>query len=174
MGRPILEPAAVKAMLGKLTILKSSQYGIATGGDLKNRRVDLKAGEILMVVAVEPLPTDAISQWYGGSRNVDYLRVLPSSGRECWIYPEHVFPIYRRNALTGMSFCITGTLTLRREFYIQLIEAHGGIWKNTVTKNLAYLIIAEPDTTSLKISAAKQNGVVCIDEKTLFHFIATS
>lgn len=71
--------------------------------------------------------------------------------------------------LTGMSFCMTGTLpsgTKRAEME-KRIEAAGGIVKDSVGKGLNYLVIADPASTSAKAEKARKLGTKCISEDEL-------
>jgi DNA ligase (NAD+) len=67
-------------------------------------------------------------------------------------------------ALAGMSFCFTGALSKPRKEYEELVEQHGGTLLSGVTKDLDYLIMADPNSGSSKAEKAKKYGTKCIDE----------
>ncbi|MGI0058201.1 MAG: helix-hairpin-helix domain-containing protein [Nitrosotalea sp.] len=73
--------------------------------------------------------------------------------------------------LTGKSFAITGTLSIKRAELEKMIADNGGEVKNSVGKGLSYLIIADPQSTSSKAQAARKLGTVLIDEKQILDLI---
>jgi DNA ligase (NAD+) len=66
--------------------------------------------------------------------------------------------------LAGKTFCFTGSLSRPRKEYEQLVEKHGGTLLAGVTKDLQYLVMADPGSGSSKAQKAKQYGTVCLDE----------
>jgi len=73
--------------------------------------------------------------------------------------------------LTGKSFAITGTLSIKRNIVESTIKDHGGEMKNSVGKNLTYLIIADPQSTSSKAQAARSLGIVLINEQQFLNLV---
>ncbi|MDR3134025.1 MAG: NAD-dependent DNA ligase LigA [Prevotellaceae bacterium] len=67
------------------------------------------------------------------------------------------------DALAGMSFVITGTLSRPREEFKALIEAHGGSAGNTVSPKTTYLLSG--DKGGAKLDTARKLGVKIIDEE---------
>lgn len=65
---------------------------------------------------------------------------------------------------TGLSFCFTGNMEKPRSYYQKIIKEFGGINKNSVTKNLSYLVYNE-DKGSTKSQKAKQYGIKIINEE---------
>lgn len=66
--------------------------------------------------------------------------------------------------LDNMSFCITGSLSMKREDMIKIIEANGGKIAG-VNKNLTYLICNDKTSTSGKSKKAKDLGIKVITEE---------
>lgn len=66
--------------------------------------------------------------------------------------------------LTGKSFAITGTLSIKRAEVEKLIQDNGGEMKSSVGKGLSYLIISDPQSTSSKAQAARKLGTILINE----------
>jgi DNA ligase (NAD+) len=68
--------------------------------------------------------------------------------------------------LKGKVFCITGKLNhfRNRDALVADIEAHGGKVVGTVSKNTAYLINNDINSTSSKNMTAKKLGVQIITE----------
>lgn len=65
--------------------------------------------------------------------------------------------------LDNMSFCITGSLSMKREDMVKIIEANGGKIAG-VNKNLTYLICNDKTSTSGKSKKAKDLGIKVITE----------
>ncbi len=70
------------------------------------------------------------------------------------------------NALSGLSFVITGTLpTLSRDQAEALIESHGGKVSSSVSKKTSYVLVG--DSPGSKADKARELGIPIIDEATL-------
>lgn len=68
--------------------------------------------------------------------------------------------------LRGMSFCITGSLSLKRSEYESIIIKLGGEVHSTVKKNTTYLVVGEAPGEN-KLVKAKKYGTKIIDEREL-------
>jgi len=66
-------------------------------------------------------------------------------------------------SLTGKSFCVTGTLSIKRKEMAELIEAAGGIIKSSVSKGLDYLVAGE-NVGAGKTNKAEKYGTIVISE----------
>lgn len=77
--------------------------------------------------------------------------------------------------LSGKTFCVTGTLAMggRNEFKA-LVAKHGGKFKDSVVKDLSYLVVAPSEPGSTKVTAAKKFGVPMITEDDFFALIGES
>ena len=73
--------------------------------------------------------------------------------------------------LSGKSFAITGTLSMKRAEVEKLITDNGGEMKSSVGNTTTYLIIADPASTSSKAQSARKLGVKLIDENDLFDMV---
>lgn len=69
--------------------------------------------------------------------------------------------------LTGKTFCITGSLSLTRDKYINLIEACGGKVVGSVSKKLSYLITNDKTTGTTKNQKAREFGIPILNEREL-------
>uniref|UniRef100_A0A6C0JQQ5 DNA ligase (NAD(+)) n=1 Tax=viral metagenome TaxID=1070528 RepID=A0A6C0JQQ5_9ZZZZ len=70
-------------------------------------------------------------------------------------------------ALTGMSVCFTGKLSMPRKEFEALVKTNGGTCKAGVTKGLTYLVTDDPDSGTSKNEKARALDVQVIDEETL-------
>ena len=80
-----------------------------------------------------------------------------------------VVPVAKKKAtgpLAGLTFCFTGALSKPRKQYEQLVEERGGTLLGGVTKDLNYLVMADPTSGSSKATKAAKLGTRCIDEET--------
>ena len=66
--------------------------------------------------------------------------------------------------LSGLTFCITGTLSIPRNDLIKVIESNGGKITSSVTSQTSYLITNETNSTSTKFTQAQKLGVKIISE----------
>lgn len=67
----------------------------------------------------------------------------------------------------GKSFCFTGELTtMKRSEAETLVKTLGGTTKNSVVKDLSYLVTNSPESGSSKNKKARDFAVCIIDEKT--------
>lgn len=73
--------------------------------------------------------------------------------------------------LAGKSFCFTGALSKPRKEYEEMVEKHGGTLLSGVTKELNYLVMADPNSGSTKAEKARKYGTECIDEATFLAII---
>lgn len=82
------------------------------------------------------------------------------------VAPSHGGP------LSGLSFCFTGALSRPRKELEDMVEKHGGNLLSGVTKDLKYLVMADPNSGSSKAEKAKKYGTKCIDEAAFFKLVA--
>jgi DNA ligase (NAD+) len=66
--------------------------------------------------------------------------------------------------LAGKTFCFTGALSRPRKELEQLVESKGGTLLSGVTKDLNYLVMADPGSGSSKAEKAKKYGTECLNE----------
>ncbi|MBM4359815.1 MAG: NAD-dependent DNA ligase LigA [Deltaproteobacteria bacterium] len=76
--------------------------------------------------------------------------------------------------LDGKSFCMTGKQSRPRKELEQLIEDHGGRVMSGVTKDLDFLIIDDPASTSSKAVKARKYGTKLIREEDFLAMLGLS
>ena len=74
--------------------------------------------------------------------------------------------------LSGLTFCFTGSSSRPRAELTELVEKRGGRVLSGVTKDLNYLVIADPASTSTKAQKARKYGTKLITEEELVELIA--
>ena len=72
--------------------------------------------------------------------------------------------------LAGLSFCVTGVLTRKREQVHESIVAAGGVVHDKVKRGTRYLVVGDKVGQS-KIEAARKNKTEVIDEATLYRMM---
>lgn len=73
--------------------------------------------------------------------------------------------------LSGKSFCFTGSMSYKRKDLQAMVTAHGGTNLDSVTKNLAYLVIADPNSTSGKAKKARELGITLISPEQFLEMV---
>ena len=74
-------------------------------------------------------------------------------------------------SLTGKSFCFTGAMEYKRKDLQDIVTAHGGTNLDSVTKNLTYLVIADPNSTSGKAKKARDLGITLISPEQFLEMV---
>lgn len=73
--------------------------------------------------------------------------------------------------LTGKSFCFTGASARPRAELEKLAKDAGAEVKNSVTKKLSFLVMADPNSNTTKAQAARKNGTKCISEEDFLRMV---
>lgn len=87
---------------------------------------------------------------------------------------KHIRIVGRETAggkLSGKSFCFTGAMEYRRKDLQAMVTAQGGANLDSVTKNLAYLVIADPNSTSGKAKKARELGITLISPEQFLEMV---
>ena len=74
-------------------------------------------------------------------------------------------------SLTGKSFCFTGAMEYKRKDLQDMVTAQGGTNLDSVTKNLTYLVIADPSSTSGKAKKARDLGITLISPEQFLEMV---
>lgn len=73
--------------------------------------------------------------------------------------------------LTNKSVTFTGTMVNKRQVLEKMVIDAGGVVKNSVTKDLNFLVIADTNSQSSKAVAARKNGTTLISENEFLELI---
>ena len=68
-------------------------------------------------------------------------------------------------SLNGKSFCFTGAAARPRKELWELVEKNGGIVHENMKKDTAFLVLADPNSTSSKAVKARKQGTTLISEE---------
>lgn len=74
-------------------------------------------------------------------------------------------------SLSGLSFCFTGELSMKRSEAEQRVKEQGGTTKSSVVKGLSYLVTNDTASGSSKNKKAAQLGIPVIDEATFMKLL---
>ena len=78
----------------------------------------------------------------------------------------------KKGSLLGKSFCFTGALkTMKRPEAQKMVVDAGGTVKSSVTSDLTYLVMDDPNSDSIKANKARKNGTKCISEQQFLEMV---
>lgn len=76
-----------------------------------------------------------------------------------------------KGGLTGKKIAITGKTDMKRADLQNFIAEHGGEYKGSVSKEVSHLVIADPNSTSVKAAGARKLGIQLITETQLMEMV---
>jgi len=79
--------------------------------------------------------------------------------------------IFQEGILSGLTFCITGDLSIKRNEMIKLIKSQGGEVSSSVSKNTNFVLTNKADSTSSKYKKALELKIPIITEDELYKLI---
>ena len=148
-----------------LVALGIPEVGESTARNLAREFGDLDSvvsateAELQGVDDVGPTVAAAIREFFENDRNRDVVAGL----REVGVDPEPVEPTDTADALDGLTFVFTGSLSVPRDAAADVVERHGGRVTGSVSGATDYLVVGEnPGQT--KRDDADANDVPTLDE----------
>jgi DNA ligase (NAD+) len=126
------------------------------GGEDLMRGVEVE--RLTEISGVGEVVARAVAEYFGLEDNRDLVGRLME--RDLDFGREEGGPA--EGALSGKRIVITGTLDRPRNYYVSRLEAAGGTFTSSVSKNTAYVLAGE-DAGS-KLERAKELGVPVLDE----------
>lgn len=165
IGKKVLDnlraklPLSLPVFLASLGIdefaLETAKLIVSSGYDTLEKVQAVKADELAEIKGMGPIRAKSVAAGLKARRDeierllaVGVVPVAPTAG----------------GGLSGKSFCFTGALSKPRKEYEEMVEKHGGSVLSGVTKELNYLIMADPSSGSSKAEKARKYGTECIDE----------
>jgi DNA ligase (NAD+) len=131
---------------------------------------DLAQADCQALEAIEgigPHTAEAIVSWFASERNQEFVERLREAGARLAQDQPTGQPA---GPLEGLTFVITGTLSLPRRETAALIEAQGGRVTSRVSGNTDYLVVGE-SPGGRKFDRAQELGTPMIDEKRVAEMI---
>ena len=124
------------------------------------------ADALQAIDGIGPSVAESVADWFSRPFNKQVLKKLKAAG----VWPQGGAAAVGRtqasDALSGMTFVVTGTLpTLTRDDVKEFIESHGGKVTDSVSKKTSYLVLGEDPGS--KYEKAKSLGVKIIGEEEL-------
>ena len=144
--------------------LQTAKAIVAAGYDTLDKVQKASAADLAAIPGVGPSKGKAA---YDGikERKAEIARLVAAG----------VDPVTKAKAgpLLGKTFCFTGALSRPRKEFEQMVEEAGGTLLAGVTKELQFLVMADPSSGSSKSQKARQYGTQCIDEAGFLAMIKT-
>jgi len=151
----------------EITLSKFIQaLGIANVGTLSSLIIEIAP----TIEDIDKLTTEDLMKLekFGEKKSKSFVEGWKKSRGEIKILLKYVKIIEKKvesNKLGGKTFCVTGTLSKKREDVKKEIEENGGVVKSSVGKSLDYLVAGE--NAGSKEAKAKSFGVSIISEEEL-------
>jgi len=117
------------------------------------------------IEGVGPVVAKSISSFFKQEKNTVSVRRILSSGIRIELEPNK-----KATVLEGKVFVLTGALgSLTRREAREKIEAFGGKWSNSVSRNTDFVVAG--DSPGAKLAKARELGVEVIDEAALLELL---
>lgn len=121
---------------------------------------------------------DNISFWYKvvQDKNVvdslfDFVNRQYFINCYCLVKDQIIFDNIESKKQNKGSVVITGTMSMKREDFVKLLEINGWKVENKINKNIKYLITNTPDSGTTKNKEADFLGIAKITEKKFLNYI---
>jgi DNA ligase (NAD+) len=160
---PLTLPVFIAALGMDNFAVETAKLLIAAGYDTLDRMLSAKEEELAALKGLGKIKAAGIVK--GLAARKDEIQRLLDAG---------IVPVTPKEEgpLSGLSFCFTGESTRPRAELTALVDSKGGRVLASVTKDLAYLVIADPSSTSSKAVKARKYGTKLITEAGLEALIA--
>ena len=126
------------------------------GGEDLMRGVDVE--RLTGIDGVGEVVARAVVEYFDLEDNRDLVRRLMERGLDF----EREGDVTSDGPLSGKRVVITGTLDLPRSHYVERLEAAGGTFTSSVSKNTDYVLAGEE--AGSKLERARELGVPVLDE----------
>jgi DNA ligase (NAD+) len=120
--------------------------------------------ELLVIEGVGDEIAESVVSFFKEKKNLETIESLLSSG----VYFKEERAL-KTSSIKDKSFVFTGTLSKPREHYKQLVENAGGIVRNSISKQLDYLVAGE--NPGSKLSKAQKLGIKVLTEDELLQLL---
>jgi DNA ligase (NAD+) len=162
---PITLPVFIAALGMDNFALQTAKLLVAAGYKSIEAMLAAKEEDLAAILGLGPIKAASIVRGLNARRE-EIQRLIEAGIRP--VTPEQEGP------LSGLSFCFTGASDRPRAELTALVESRGGSVLASVTKDLKYLVIADPASTSSKAEKARKYGTKLITEAELDAMIASA
>lgn len=163
---PLTLPVFIAALGMDNFALETARLLVAAGYDTIEKMLAANVEQLAAVKGLGKIKAGSIVRGLSARRE-EIQRILQDP-RLHPVTPQQQGP------LAGMTFCFTGTSSKPRAELTQMVEGAGGRVLAAVTKDLQYLVIADPASTSSKAVKARKLGTKLITEAEMEAMIASS
>jgi len=160
---PLQLPVFIAALGMDNFALQTARLLVSAGYTTIEKMLAAKEEELAAISGLGP--TKAASIVRGLKSREDEIKRLLAAG---------IVPVTpdQQGPLAGLSFCFTGSSSRPRTELTAMVESRGGRVLASVTKDLHYLVIADPASTSSKAVKARKYGTKLITEEEMEALIA--
>lgn len=124
---------------------------------------DSTIGQLEAIPGIGQIVAESIQGWLSDESNIRLLDKFAQLG-------VHPMPVQAGGSLTGISFVITGALSVSRDELANRIRLRGGNFQTGVGKSTDYLVAGQRVGSS-KLAKAKRLGVKVISEAQLMEML---
>lgn len=124
---------------------------------------DSTIGQLEAIPGIGQIVAESIQGWLSDESNIRLLDKFAQLG-------VHPVPVQAGGSLAGMSFVITGALSVSRDELANQIRLRGGNFQTGVGKSTDYLVVGQRVGSS-KLAKAKRLGVKVISEAQLMEML---
>jgi DNA ligase (NAD+) len=121
-----------------------------------NTLYNIEAEQIASIKHMGEKTAESVSKFFIESQNINVLKKLETVGLKI-SNPDFDAEITRERRLSGLTFVITGTLSMTRKDLEELIEKNGGRVSKSVSNKTSYLVLGGSPGSKLK--KAKSLGI---------------
>lgn len=124
---------------------------------------DSTIGQLEAIPGIGQIVAESIQGWLSDESNIRLLDKFAQLG-------VHPVPVQAGGSLTGISFVITGALSVSRDELANRIRLRGGNFQTGVGRSTDYLVVGQRVGSS-KLAKAKRLGVKVISEAQLMEML---
>lgn len=139
---------------------------VENGFNTIDKVLDMPVSQLEMVESfAEKSATDFVNSVQSKKDIIEKLRT-------CGFSFAHKVEAIGESKITGLRFCITGTLSMKRSELQKLVKQNGGIVQSGVSKETNYLITNDTESSSSKFKKAQSLKIPIINEEKFFDLIS--
>jgi len=133
-----------------------------------NDLCNIKAEQIASIKHMGEKTAESVSKFFNESQNLNVLTKLETLGFKM-LNPDFEAETTGERRLAGLTFVITGTLSMPRKDLEELIEKNGGHVSKSVSNKTSYLLLG--DSPGSKLKKAESLGINMLSSDDLLKMI---